>query len=142
MWKYIVTAVASLTVGVIIGVFLEKFKMAGNKKIQSEKILIDTFGDSMYISRFSFDDLKKWIDGHKDDITKDDKVALIRPKKNLFEKLGKSIEISDDVDQYLLLAVISSNDSFKEHLLIKFDYLEDSVEEKLNLGDGILIVEV
>ena len=143
MLKYILTAVGGITVGFIAGIFFEKLlkKLEEKRIIESTKLLVECFGEPMYSSTFNIEDVTTWVEGIKDKLVDGNKVAVIRTSKKLIEKYCNNIHISQDIENYLIMTIVSSNQEMNESILVKFDNLDPKLSDLLDKGDGILIVE-
>ena len=95
----------------------------------------------MYSSTFNIEDVTTWVEGIKDKLVDGNKVAVIRTSKKLIEKYCNNIHISQDIENYLIMTIVSSNQEMNESILVKFDNLDPKLSDLLDKGDGILIVE-
>lgn len=143
MLKYFLTAASGVVVGFIAGIFFEKLlkKIEEKRIVESKELLFECFGEPLYSSTFYFEDVTNWIEGKKDRILAGDKVAVIKTSEKLVEKYCSNIRISHDIDNYLIMTIISTDNKMSESILVKFEKLDSKLLDLLDKGDGILIVE-
>lgn len=142
MWEYALTATVGLAVGLTAGIVLEKLlaKISLGKEIESEKLLKEQFGEPMYINCVSLEDINNWVQGKKDTLSDKDKICVLQTKRELLSKVAPNIKMSSDIDNYVIIAIVSG-DKIKDSFLIKFDSMDENLKATLDKGNGVLIVE-
>lgn len=140
MWKYALAALGGALVGVIGGVFLEKLlkSLKENRILKCTELLEKNFGEPMYTKKFTSDEANEWILARKDLIQNGHKAVVLKVTKDSFAKISPDLVLEEDLNQYLLLAIYKDGD-FIESLLVKYEALDDKLQEML--ADGIMVVE-
>ncbi|MDE5763734.1 MAG: hypothetical protein K2I00_02065 [Ruminococcus sp.] len=136
---------ASFAAGLVIGILIDKaLSMSGkNSVIDKEKLLEECFGEHMYVSRFSLVQARDWIKMRQDKIKDGTKAIVMKITPETLKSLGKNIEIAQNMDNYLAIAVINGNTKeMQDSILVKYDNLDEKLEELLDRGDGTLVVGV
>ncbi len=139
MANYVIT----FTVGMATGVFLEKFVFA---KMQESGIQNRTdalracFGEPMYATKFTFAEVKEWIYARKAQLVDNTKVAVVKVDDNTMKSLGKSLD-TKGVENYIVLVVMRDDKQITDSLLVKYEKLDQELENTLAKGNGILVVK-
>lgn len=142
MWKYILAATGGICAGILIDRAITY--MIEKKKIKYEDILIKCFGEPMYMNVVSFNDLGDWANNRQDKMNETTKILVTKTTSQYFKDLQSQYNISGQADSFLLLALIDTSkqeDSVIESLLIKYNSIEESLNEKLSSSDGTLVIE-
>lgn len=142
MWEYALTAMIGVAVGLTAGIVLEKLltKISLGREIESEKLLKEQFGDPLYINCVSLEDINNWIQGKKDSLSCEGKICVLQAKRELLSKVSPNIKMSSNIDNYVVIAIVSE-DKIKDSILIKFDSMDEKLKSTLDKGNGVLIVE-
>ena len=139
MVNYVITFAA----GAAVGVALEKFVFANMKEngIQSRTdALRACFGEPMSTTKLTFIEVKEWIQSRKDQIVGDAKAAIVKVNENTMKTLGKDLD-TRGVEQYLVLVIMTGDKKISDSLLIKYEKLDQDLENALAKGNGILVVK-
>lgn len=130
--------------GVAIGIIIEKLiaQMKENQRIEHSKILESCFGEPMYTNCFSMEEVKEWLKGREDKLKAGAKAVILKANKNTLQKIGKDLDIGENSDKNIIIAIVDeSNQSIEDSILIKYEKLDDALENALAKGDGVLVVE-
>ena len=136
--------VLAVTGGIAIGIIIEKLiaQMKENQRIERSKILENCFGEPMYTNCFSMEEVKEWIKGREDKLKAGAKAVILKANKNTLQKIGKDLDIGEGLDKNIVIAVVDeSNKSIEDSILVKYEKLDDVLENALAKGDGVLVVE-
>lgn len=139
----IVSTSVSFAVGIVAGILIAKaMEQAQNGKIiDKEKLLEDAFGEHITLSTFSLTQAKDWIKAHKDSLDNGAKALVLKITPKALKDLNIDVEISNDMDNYLAIAVVNmATNKMEDSILVKYDELDDKLEELLAKGDGTLVV--
>ena len=139
----IVGSSVSFTVGIVIGVIANRALESAkeNKVIDKEKLLEESFGEHVYASRFSLSQAKDWIKVRKDSIDNGSKALILKLTSQTLKDLSVEAEISDDAENYIVIAIVeTTSGEVEDTLLVKYDELDEKLEELLIKGDGSLVV--
>ena len=139
----ILSTSASFAVGVVAGILITKAmeQSQTNKVVDKEKLLEECFGEHMYVGTFSLAQARDWIKARQENINRGAKALVLKITPEALQKLGKNIQISLDMDNYLAIAVINSiTKEMEDSILVKYDELDEQLEELLAKGDGTLVV--
>lgn len=141
MWEYIVTAIGGVTAGLVGGVCLEKVlnNMKKNRILKYEELLVQQFGEAIFTSQFTFEEVKEWLWARKEKIQSGSVGVVFKIQKKFCEEFGIKIEVDQDLGNYLLLG-IRKNDSFEETLLVKYFSLDQELIQNLK-EEGCMTVK-
>lgn len=138
MVNYVIT----LAAGAAAGVLLEKFvfsKMQENGIRNRTDALRACFGEPMSATRFTFQEVKEWIEARKDQLDKDAKAAVVKVDEHTMKSLGKDLD-TRGVENYIVLAIMTEDKKITDSLLVKYGTLDQELEDALAKGDGVLVV--
>ena len=139
----ILSTSASFVVGVVAGILIAKAmeQSKTNEVVDKEKLLEDAFGEHITLSTFSLMQAKDWIKAHKDSLDSGAKALVLKITPKTLKDLNINAQISSDMDNYLAIAVVNTATSqMLDSILIKYDELDEKLEELLAKGDGTLVV--
>lgn len=134
----------SVTAGVVLGILIEKALAMSkeNKAVDKEKLLEECFGEHMCVGKFSLVQVRDWIKAHQENLNNGSKALVLKITPETLKSIGKNIEITDNMDDYLAIAIINSNtEQMESSILVKYKELDEKLEEILAKGDGTLVVE-
>lgn len=138
MVDYVITFAA----GAAIGVLLDKFvftKMQENGIQNRTDALRACFGEPMSATKFTFAEVKEWIQGRKGQLVDDAKAAVVKVDENTMKSLGKNLD-TRGVENYIVLVIMTSDKQIADSLLVKYEKLDQELENALAKGNGILVV--
>lgn len=76
----------------------------------------------------------------KDQLANDAKAAVAKVDKNTMRSLGQNLD-TRGVENYLVLVIMKENNQITDSLLVKYDKLDQELENALAKGNGILVVK-
>lgn len=115
-------------------------KLADSEKSVNEiDSLKQCFGEPLHSSYFTLDQTKNWIKARKNQLCLGEKALVMKINSETMKKIGYSLKFKNEIEKYLLLAIVSDND-VSDTLLVKYELLEPKLEELLAKGNGTLIV--
>lgn len=135
--------IITFTAGAAVGVAMERFVFA---KMKAEGIQNRTdalrvcFGDPMSATTLTFTEVKDWIQNRKDQLVGDAKAAIVRVDENTMKSLGKDLD-TRGVENYLVLVIMTGDKQIADSLLVKYEKLDQDLENALAKGNGILVVK-
>ncbi len=137
---YVIVAGCGAGLGVVGGIFLEKFlrKQKEKQQLRISEILAKKFGNPVYVTRFSFGEAMNWIGSHEAQIQDGAKGFIKKLDKDTFAQVKNGQKINFDIKNYLLLSVCK-NEEFLDSLLVKYESLDEKLEEALKEGNGMVI---
>ena len=141
MWRFIVAAVGGVAAGIVGGIFLEKAlkKLKEERVLKCSEMLEKNFGEPMYTNKFTLNEAKEWLVARQDKINNGYKGIVMKINKDSFSKLGSSIEIDKDLENYLLLCIFKDG-SFLDTLLVRYISLDEALIDALK-EEGAMVVE-
>lgn len=141
MWRFIVAAVGGVAAGIVGGIFLEKAlkKLKEERVLKCSEMLEKNFGEPMYTNKFTLNEAKEWLVARQDKINNGYKGIVMKINKDTFSKLGSSIEIDKDLENYLLLCIFKDG-SFLDTLLVRYISLDEALINALK-EEGAMVVE-
>lgn len=135
--------VITFAAGAAVGVALEKFVFAKMKAdgIQSRTdALRSCFGEPMSATTLTFGEVKDWIQARKDQLVGDTKAAVVKVDESTMKSLGKELD-TRGIENYLVLVIMTGDKQIADSLLVKYEKLDQELENALSKGKGILVVK-
>lgn len=140
MIKYVGLMMGGIALGVIIDRML--IAVAENKKVEKEKILESCFGEPMYTSSFSLNEVRDWIKIREDKLQNGAKAIILKANSETLRKIGKDLDIGNGIENNLVIAIVDENSkSISDSVLVRYESLDEKLEQALNNGNGVLVVE-
>lgn len=139
MVDYVITFAA----GTATGILLERFvfaKMKENRIQNRTNALQACFGEPMIATRFTFEEVKQWIYARKDRLVNGTKAAVVEVNENTMKSLGKDLD-TKGVENYIVLVIMTADRQIADSLLIKYEKLDQELENALARGNGVLVVQ-
>lgn len=130
--------------GIALGIILDRIilTIAENRRIEKEKILERCFGEPMYTSSFSMGEVRDWIKSREEKIQNGAKAIVLKANSATLRKIGKELNIGNNLKNNIVIAIVDeSSEDITDSVLIKYESLDSKLEEALNKGDGVLVVE-
>lgn len=95
----------------------------------------------MYVGRFSLVQARDWIKMRQENISNGAKALVMKITSETLASLGKDVEITQNMDNYLVIAIINgSTKEMEDSILVKYNKLDEKLEELLAKGNGTLVV--
>ena len=132
---------------IILAVLIAKLiQYAKSQKSQSNKnfdeILEECFGVQTYASVLSITEVRDWINARDDLLTETSKAAVLKVNEKALKTIGKDLDLGDFADNMIVIAIVNENDKeIKASTLIKYGNLDNKLNEMLENGDGVLVIE-
>lgn len=140
MWRYFTSFACGIAIGIVVDKIVQYFKI--NKKARYSSVLEDCFGEPMFSNTFTVADVRDWSRAREEQLRNGNKIVVMKAIPKRIEELGKKLDIGNGVENYLIMAVVNeSNKEIVESLLIKYENLEEKLENRLKDGDGAMIIE-
>lgn len=140
MIKYVGTMVG----GAVLGIILDRMVIAysENRKIEKEKILEKCFGEPMYTSMFSINEVRDWIKVRESLLQNGAKAIVLKVNSETMKTIGKDLDIGNGLENNLVIAIVDeSNENIADSVLVRYETLDGKLEEALSKGNGVLVVE-
>lgn len=140
MIKYVGTMVG----GAVLGIILDRMVIAysENQKIEKEKILETCFGEPMYTSMFSINEVRDWIKVRESLLQNGAKAIVLKVNSETMKTIGKDLDIGNGLENNLVIAIVDeSNENIADSVLVRYETLDGKLEEALSKGNGVLVVE-
>lgn len=132
----------TFTLGTATGVALEKFVFARMReegiKSRTDALRI-CFGEPMFATTFTFAEVKEWIKARKDQLVDDTAIAVVKIDESTMKSLGKDLD-TRGIENYLVLVVLTKDKQITESLLVKYERLDQDLDNTLAKGNGVLVV--
>jgi len=138
MFKYVCAFAAGLAAGIVLEKMLQKMNTSTIK--QRSELLRSCFGEPMYTTNLTLTEVKDWLKGQEETLKNGAKAIVLKANSENLKNLGKDINI-DGVDNYLVIAVVDMAHEMKSSVLIKYETLDQKLEELLSKGNGSLVIE-
>ena len=140
MIKYVGLMMGGIALGVIIDRMV--IAIAENKKDEKEKIVGNCFGERMYTSSFSLNEVRDWIKARQDKLENGAKAIILKANSETLHKIGKDLDIGKGIENNLVIAIVDeTNKSISDSVLVRYESLDEKLEHALNNGKGVLVVE-
>ena len=140
MIKYVGIMVGGIALGIIIDRIIIAY--AENKKIEKEKILERCFGEPMYTNTFSISEVRDWIKSREDMLQDGAKAIVLKANSETLRQIGKDMDIGSNLKNNIVIAIVNeSTKTISDSVLVKYENLDEKLENALNKGNGVLVVE-
>lgn len=140
MMKYVGLMVGGIALGILLDrivIVVEK-----NRKIEKEKILEKCFGEPMYTNSFSMSEVRDWIKSRETMLQSGAKAIVLKANTETLRRIGKDLDIGNNLKNNIVIAIVDEiNKNITDSVLIKYEVLDVKLEEALNKGNGVLVVE-
>lgn len=133
----------SFAAGTATGVLLEKFVFAKMREsgIQSRTNALQAcFGEPMSTTRLTYQEVVQWINARRDQLVDNTKAAVVKVDENTMKSLGKDLD-TRGVENYIVLVIMTGDKQITDSLLIKYEKLDQELENSLARGNGVLVVQ-
>lgn len=140
MMKYVGLMVG----GIALGILLDRMVIAAaeNRKKEKEKILEKCFGEPMYTNSFSMSEVRDWIKSRETMLQNGAKAIVLKANSETLRRIGKELDIGNNLKNNIVIAIVDEiNNNITDSVLIKYQVLDEKLEETLNKGNGVLVVE-
>ena len=142
-----ITVTVVLALAAALGFWARKFFIRKSDPcIDLEKLLTDLFGQAVYSVTFSLREARDWIKARQDKLNAGKKAVVCKINSQTLPMFGlelKKLNLKIDSTQFLVIAIMSQNDSedIIDSLLVKYKTLDAKLEEALAKGKGTLVVK-
>lgn len=131
--------VGAVIAGIIIAAALKHAKE--NDVIDREKLLEECFGEHIYTESFSASQASAWLQKHKEKMKEGTKALVMKITPSTLSELGVKAEITPDMDNFLAIAVVdAASKKMIDSLLVKYEALDEKLEEMLAKGNGTMVI--
>lgn len=110
------------------------------KKLKECNTLESCFGEPLHSDMFTFSDVKQWVKKREDKLKNDCKAVVLKVNHDTLRELGKDIDLKTDQKNYIVVAIINRQKSIDDSVLVQYNRLDDSLENILDKGDGVLVI--
>ena len=125
--------------GIALGIVLDRIIIAIMEK---EKILEKCFGEPMYTSLFSMDEVRGWIKSRENLLQNGTKAVVLKANSETLRGIGKELNIGNNLKNNIVIAIVDeANKQISDSVLIKYEMLDMKLDAALSKGNGILVVE-
>lgn len=138
-----INVAVSFAGGILVGVIAEKLvqKMKENQKIEHTKLLEECFGEPIYASTFSLVEVRDWIKERQEIIQNGSKAIVLKVNEDTLTSIGKDLDIGNSLVNFLVIAIMNTETKeISDSLLVKYEELDQALEQALSKGNGVLVV--
>ena len=140
MMRYVGIVVGGIALGIVLDRIV--ITIAENRKLEKEKILERCFGEPMYTSSFSMSEVRDWIKAREEKLQNGAKAIVLRANSDTLQRIGKDLDIGSNLKNNIVIAIVDeTNKNISDSVLVKYETLDAKLEEALNKGNGVLVVE-
>ena len=140
MWGYIATFVGGVAIGIVVDKLVEKVKM--DTKIKFSEALEECFGEPMYTNCFTLKDVRDWLKSREELLCENTKAVIMKAKPEILKEFESSLDFSNGAENTLIIAIVDSEEKkIVASLLVKYEKLDDTLENALAKGNGMMVVE-
>lgn len=138
-WKIVLIVCVCLVI-LIVTVWLIR-KLLELRNLKNQSTLETCFGEPLYSDYFTLKEAKDWIKERESQLKNGCKAIVLKATKDTMKSLGKEIEVETNAGNFLVIAIVNgSTQSINDSVLIKYDSLDDKLEEALGKGNGVLVI--
>ena len=117
------------------------FKGSRSSNLSTEEILKTTFGEPTYSKNFTLQQVREWVKAREELLKDGCKAVVVVINNSTMKELGKNINLTVDVENYIVIAIVNSRTKdIGDHVLIKYDSIDEKLKDMLSNGNGILVV--
>lgn len=130
--------------GIALGVIIDRLIIAisENRKAEKERILEKCFGEPMYTSSFSLNEVSDWIKTREEMLQNGAKAVVLKANSETLQGIGKDLDIGNNLKNNIVIAIVDeSNKNILDSVLVRYDSLDTKLEKSLDKGNGVLVVE-
>lgn len=130
--------------GIAIGIVLDRIilMVMENQRLEKEKILEKCFGEPMYTNTFSMGEVRDWIKARESLLKNGAKAIVLKVNSETLRQIGKELDIGSNLKNNIVIAIVDeTSKNITDSVLIKYEALDLKLEEALNNGRGVLVVE-
>lgn len=130
--------------GIAAGIILDRIIMAviENRKLEKERILERCFGEPMYTNTFSLSEVRDWVKARESLLQNGAKVIVLKVNSETLHRIGKNLDIGNNIKNNIVIAIVDeASKNISESALIRYETLDEKLEEALSKGNGVLVVE-
>lgn len=138
IYNFIVLFVAGMSVGVA----LEKFVFAKMRAsvIQSRTDALHAcFGEPMIATTLTFAEVTDWVQSRREQLVGNAKAAVVKVNEKTMKNLGKDLD-TKGVENYIILVIMNEDKRLTDTLLVKYEKLDQRLENAIAKGNGILVI--
>lgn len=137
-WKlFLIIGGASAAVTLFILLLRAKVKNSQT----DEQVLRNCFGDPILADEFTFQQAKQWLLTRKSLIESGQKGIILKATPEALQTLGDQFELKMSTENYIVLAIVNmQSHEITESVLIKYNSLDDELEQNLAAGNGTLVI--
>lgn len=140
MWKYFTSLACGVALGIVLDRIIQYIK--NNQQLKYTKVLEDCFGEPMFTNTLSVSDVRDWSRAREDMLKTGHKIVVMRAIPDQLKELGKELNIGKGIDNYLIMAVVNEESKeIAESMLVKYERLDDGLNDQLNKGNGSMVIE-
>lgn len=138
VWKIcLIAAGASAAVTLLILLLRAKAPKGQN----DEQILISCFGNPVLTDVFTYQQAKQWLLQRRNLIESGQKGIVLKASPEALKTLGSQYDLNLSADNYAVMAIVNmQTHEITESVLIKYNSLDDELEQKLSVGNGIMVI--
>lgn len=133
---------------IIVGISLTVFaflswlisRLIKAKKQKAYNTLESCFGEPSYSDMFSLSEVKRWVKSREEKLQNNCKAVVLKANSNTLSTLGRKFELKQDGKNYLVIAIVDNCKQIGDSVLIQYNKLDDSLEDILSKGDGVLVI--
>lgn len=115
-------------------------RMIKQKNQKGFNTLESCFGEPSYSDSFSLSEVKQWVKLREEKLKNDCKAVVLKANSKTLSTLGRKFEMKEDGKNYLVIAVVDTDKKIEDSVLIQYNKLDDSLENVLAKGDGVLVI--
>lgn len=139
MWKILTFSAGTAIVIILLALLIKKLKEM--QDIKSENVLVQCFGEPTYSNKFTLNQVREWLKTRSELISRGCKALVLKANRETLKTIDKDVNIGSDVDNYIVIAIINQTSrSIEDSVLVKYESLENSLEELLAKGNGTLVI--
>jgi len=138
-WKILLLVAGASAAVTALVMFLRAKKEPAS--LTDEEVLKTCFGNPVYTDCFSMKETKEWLIARKDKLENGHKGIVMKATPEALRSFGSKYEIKMSAENYLIIAIVNMNKhEIDDSVLIKYNTLEQSLEQNLEKGDGVLVI--
>ena len=96
----------------------------------------------MYSNSFSLCEVRDWIKSRENMLQNGAKAIVVKANSETLHRIGKDLDIGNSIKNNIVIAIVDeTTKSISDSVLVKYEKLDTKLEDALDKGNGVLVVE-
>lgn len=139
---FFVTLGLGLILGVVVCIAVIAWRKHSRKGKKSEEVLKRNFGEPSVVTTFTYNEALDWIIQHDDLMKNGHEAVIFKVNNQTLKMVNRKFNVDFGVEKYLVVGIRKKKElSISDSVLVKYDRLDERLENELAPGKGFLVIE-